>query len=66
MWIRSRHSLPATRQDGKINAIRPRPAWIPYFEELLASRLSRERETSVGLTQDHEWSGIRLVLSEGA
>ncbi len=22
-----------------------------------------ERETSVGLTQDHEWSGIRLVLT---
>ena len=25
-------------KDGKINAIRPRPAWIPYFEELLAFR----------------------------
>jgi len=25
-------------KDGKINAIRPRPALIPYFEELLASR----------------------------
>jgi len=24
---------------------------------------SLERETSVGLTQDHEWSGIRLVLT---
>jgi hypothetical protein len=34
-------------KDGKINAIRPRPAWIPYFEELLASRWSRERETRV-------------------
>jgi hypothetical protein len=32
-------------KDGKINAIRPRPAWIPYFEELLASRCSGERET---------------------
>jgi hypothetical protein len=36
-------------KDGKINAIRPRPAWTPYFEELLASRWSRERETSLEL-----------------
>ena len=36
-------------KDGKINAIRPRPAWIPYFEELLASRWSRERETRLEL-----------------
>jgi hypothetical protein len=34
-------------KDGKINAIRPRPASIPYFEELLAFRWSRERETRV-------------------
>jgi hypothetical protein len=40
----------ATRfKDGKINPIRPRPAWIPYFEELLASRWSRERETRLEL-----------------
>lgn len=37
-------------KDGKISAIRPRPAWIPYFEELLASRWSRERETSLELS----------------
>ena len=37
-------------RDGKIHAIRPRPAWIPYFEELLASRWSRERETSLELS----------------
>jgi site-specific DNA recombinase len=36
-------------KDGKIHAIRPRQAWIPYFEELLASRWSRERETSLEL-----------------
>ena len=46
-----------------IVAVRPRPTWTPYFEGLLEN-VSGERETSVGLTQDHEWSGIRLVLIE--
>ncbi len=36
-------------KDGKISAIRPRPAWVPYFEELLAAAWSRERETSLEL-----------------
>ena len=47
--------------DGKINAIRPSPAWIPHFEELLASRWSRERETRLGRTQSHAWSGVPLL-----
>jgi len=34
-------------KDGTVSAIRPRPAWIPYFEDLLAVRWSRERETRV-------------------
>jgi hypothetical protein len=45
--------------DGRISAIRPRTAWVACFENYR----TMEQEMSVGLTQDHEWSGIRLVLT---
>jgi hypothetical protein len=48
-------------KDGKISAIRPRPAWIPYFEVLLTSRWSRERETSLELAKDATWRGKRIL-----
>lgn len=47
-------------KDGKISAIRPRPAWIPYFEALLSSRWSRERETSLELSVLH---GVRVLAA---
>src|ERR1700730_1361523 len=50
-------------EDRTIIAVRPRPGWAPYFEELFRGVAFLERETSVGLTQDHEWCGIRLVLT---
>jgi hypothetical protein len=54
----------ATRfKDGKINPIRPRPAWIPYFEELLASRWSRERETRLEPTAGTYVYGKRLLAA---
>jgi hypothetical protein len=49
-------------KDCRIQSFRPRPAWAPYFDEI-ALPVTSKRETSVGLTQDHEWSGIRLVLT---
>jgi hypothetical protein len=44
---------------------RAKTSWKPFFERVVATRTQAEnhRETSVGLTQDHEWSGIRLVLT---
>jgi hypothetical protein len=50
-------------KDRTIIAVLPRPGWAPYFEELLRGVAFLERETSVGLPRDHEWSGIRLVLT---
>lgn len=38
-----------TAQDRTIVAVRPRPGWAPYFEELLRGVGSLERETSLGL-----------------
>jgi hypothetical protein len=47
------------RLDGRINAI----GHAAPGSRTSNNYCTMERETSVGLTQDHEWSGIRLVLT---
>ena len=47
------------RLDGRISAI----GHAAPGSRTSKNYCTMERETSVGLTQDHEWSGIRLVLT---
>jgi len=51
-WDRGTASL--SRLEKKIRT-------AAYFEELLASRWSGERETSLGLVKDASWRGKRIV-----
>jgi len=48
-------------RDRRIARIRARPGWAPYFEELLTTIGSRERETSLELAKDATWKGKRLL-----
>ena len=49
-------------KDRRISGIRPSPGWAPYFEELLRTIGSRERETGLEPALGKVWNGKQILI----